>query len=163
MPYADPEQSRAYFRRVNQLPHRINRPRGPGRITSQAKKKASEYNRRWRLAHPERWKELSQRSQQRRRVDPIRYAKVLANHRAYVQKVQAECHRLKETTPCQDCSRLDFYYLMDFEHPTGRQPRSPGQARSLNELAKLLIGVEIVCVRCHRIRTHTRRATPPKT
>ena len=83
---------------------------------------------------------------------------------ARVRRKLAPRHELMEQLkrqPCKDCGRTDHSFLMDFDH---REPRNGDDAlvisrmayysmkRFLEEIAKC----DVVCVRCHRIRTWNR-------
>lgn len=126
-------------------------------------KKSSEYNRKWRERHPEQYKEISRKAHQKRYADPIKRQKVIDRHRAVHREVQRICTELKTITPCTDCGMLDKPYLMDFDHTEGTNNRSPANTRSVPELKRELKKVDIVCVRCHRIRTYERRQNVTKT
>ena len=77
------------------------------------------------------------------------------NQRDRIRRVLAA---LKEANPCCDCGRYDPHFLMDFDHRDGRGKedrtlaRFTSWRRALVELGK----VDIVCVRCHRIRENDR-------
>ena len=127
--------------------------------------KQAAYNRKWRNAHPIQWAAISKAAYLRRYADPVRYKQIMERHRQTERWVTQLCAWLKAGIPCQDCGQQDLANLMDFDHvASGPHPRSPGSARSIPELQRMLVDVEIVCVRCHRIRTERRRrATKTKT
>jgi len=152
MPYADPEKRKEYFRRYNQLPHRKNRSHG-----KPTKEKRREYNLRWKEKHPEKWMEHQRNSHIKRYADPIKYKKVIDYHRQIARNVREYCQELKERTSCFDCHKNDKYYLMDFDHREGTNNRSPMSCRSMPELKRELVKCDIVCVRCHRVRTYVRQ------
>lgn len=119
--------------------------------------KKSSYKKTWRQRHPEQWKALQQRSHKKRYAGPIRRAHVLETRKKYHTQVALECFRLKTNTPCFDCGKFDIAYLMDFDHLEETNNRSPQSCRNLPELRRELLKCNMVCVRCHRIRTHIRR------
>ena len=113
------------------------------------------YNYRWRAKNRERWLEISRRSQRRRYLkngDEIRAGRI-----AEMAAIREACIFLKETLGCYDCCQHDAAHLMDFDHVRGTNKRSPGAARTWNELWDELEKCDIVCVRCHRQRTWERR------
>ena len=125
--------------------------------------KASEYNKAWRERNPEKYKAINRNLHKKRYADPVKYKKLIDYHRTVQQEVRTICRELKATTPCKDCKSYDEYYLMDFDHLEGTNNRSPASCRSVPELRRELLKVDIVCVRCHRIRTHKRRQLNAKT
>lgn len=71
---------------------------------------------------------------------------------------RAVVNKIKEETPCADCGRTDPYYLMDFDHLANKEHdisrmSHMSMERVLREMAKC----EVVCCRCHRIRTYERQ------
>jgi 5-methylcytosine-specific restriction endonuclease McrA len=77
-----------------------------------------------------------------------------AKHR---QKITDEIKKIKSRTPCVDCGNCYPPEAMEFDHIvpvslTGDKPISG--VRSVKELYKELIKVEIRCANCHAIRTH---------
>ena len=126
--------------------------------------KQSAYNKKWREKHPDQWNAIQQKSYKKRYSDPVKRAKVLSYHRKQQQDVAIECFKLKTNTACKDCGKFDIAHLMDFDHIIKHpKNRAPQACRSLLELRRELIKCEIVCVRCHRIRTHIRRVSDKKT
>ena len=119
--------------------------------------KGSQYNKTWRTKHPEQYKQISKNSHKKRYADPVHYKSVIDYHRDIQEKVREICINLKSISPCKDCGVIDAPYLMDFDHLEGTNNRSPQSCRSIPELKRELDKVEIVCVRCHRIRTFNRR------
>ena len=77
------------------------------------------------------------------------------------KRLSAVLDALKANNPCHDCGVFDYPYLMDFDHTEkyedGYAIRSIYQCTSWRRLLKELYVVDIVCVRCHRIREHNRR------
>lgn len=73
------------------------------------------------------------------------------------RKIQDFCEELKRKTPCKDCGKHDEAFLMDFDHRETNKVRSPHAAGTWKTLQAELEKCDIVCVRCHRIRTHERR------
>ena len=63
MPYKDREEQLAYFKRVNSLPHRINRPRG-----TPTNKQRRKYAKTWRERYPEKYAESQRKSYLRRKA-----------------------------------------------------------------------------------------------
>lgn len=71
--------------------------------------------------------------------------------------------RASKEVPCSDCGRTFPYYQMEFDHRDGEKkcfniadvmgPCRVGKKRLLAEMAKC----DVVCVYCHRERTHQRR------
>ena len=67
-------------------------------------------------------------------------------------------NKLKEESPCKDCSKFYPSYVMDFDHVLDKLygianiVRAKSRKTLLEEIAKC----EIVCSNCHRIRTHNR-------
>lgn len=60
---------------------------------------------------------------------------------------------------CQDCGRVDHPYLMDFDHRPGEVKCfeiSDSGSRKNAMLQEELAKCDLVCVRCHRIRTWNR-------
>ena len=114
------------------------------------------YRARRKAADPEGWRRLNkERHRQRYSRDRI---ELCAKRRAEYQAQTELCNLIKGDTPCVDCGQSDLYYLMDFDHIGTKQRPSPYAARSWNELSRELALCEVVCVRCHRIRTYARKA-----
>ena len=63
---------------------------------------------------------------------------------------------LKKTTPCKDCGKYDEHYLMQFDHVGTKRGRVSSFAGCRKTMLDELVNCEIVCVRCHAIRTHVR-------
>lgn len=103
-------------------------------------KKHYDVAKRWRENHQDDYKRITKDYNKLRQVEVFGY-----------------CRDLKTKTPCKDCGRLDLYYLMDFDHREGKNNKSPYSCRSLVELNSELEKCDIVCTRCHRIRTFERR------
>ncbi len=79
----------------------------------------------------------------------------------YVEKKDAIIKKAKNGA-CLDCGRFDLYYLMDFDH------RDPSQKKfnigsgttsccTIQSLLEEIAKCDLLCVRCHRIRTHERK------
>ena len=82
-----------------------------------------------------------------------------------IKRANALIISLKDS-PCVDCNGRFHYSAMDFDHMPGftkvdtvSNMTSKGKSRRvlLEEIAKC----ELVCSNCHRVRTFTRRTTPP--
>lgn len=119
-----------------------------------SRERRNKYNRTWRQRHPEYFKAYEKKRYATRKPQ------ILASHRLISDAIRDYLRRLKQNTSCRDCNRYDAYYLMDFDHRDGRDStyRSPLTARSWPEMWRELTKCDIVCVRCHRIRTHVRQA-----
>jgi len=90
--------------------------------------------------------------------DPDKRAAFYAYRHCIITAIHELCKALKRCTPCADCKRRDLDYTMEFDHVTGtRQRPSPAAARSWLEFQREFNLCEIVCARCHRIRTWERR------
>jgi hypothetical protein len=70
---------------------------------------------------------------------------------------------LKKGQLCLDCGRTDIPFLMDYDHLDNKEfsisfawMNGYSKERILEEIAKC----ELVCCRCHRIRTHARFNAP---
>ncbi len=65
-----------------------------------------------------------------------------------------------KSRPCVDCGKKDHPFLMDFDHRLGElrlfQIGEKGPAVSLKRLEEELAKCDVVCCRCHRIRTYNR-------
>ena len=120
-------------------------------------KKATEYQRRYRAKYPEKYKARNKRLHKKRYNDPVQYKAMIDYHRRIQGDVRKACTRLKTETSCKDCGKYDEPFLMDFDHLEGTNNRSPQACRSIPEMQRELTKCDIVCVRCHRIRTHKRR------
>lgn len=86
-------------------------------------------------------------------------------HKIYkqVRNRKKELHEwvdsLKKDKPCKDCGRTDLPFLMDFDHLNNKKVaisaawmRGLSKEKILEEINKC----ELVCCRCHRIRTHSK-------
>jgi len=69
--------------------------------------------------------------------------------------------RKKKANPCEDCGKSYPYYVMDFDHVSGKKlanvsilvRRRVTLSRLLEEIRKC----EVVCANCHRERTFQRK------
>jgi hypothetical protein len=90
-----------------------------------------------------------------------------ANREMYIEKSKKRkivfreyIKKIKESTPCSDCSIQYPYYVMDFDH-IGNKIMTVSKLLNLGNLDALMREVtqcELVCSNCHRARTHTRLA-----
>ena len=62
---------------------------------------------------------------------------------------------LKED-PCTDCGVVDLHYVMEWDHCRGTKVRSVMSSRTWNQLDSELKKCDLLCARCHRIRTWNR-------
>ena len=115
--------------------------------------KQSEYNRRWRQRHPRQWQRIRQRAEANRDK-----RLVLTYHTVVQGMVWGFLKAVKEAYPCADCGRYDTYYTMEWDHTQTKQRPSPGACRNWPEMWRELELCDLVCCRCHRIRTWRRRA-----
>ena len=66
---------------------------------------------------------------------------------------------LKKEKPCKDCGKVDLPFLMDFDHIEKKEfsiSKSWMNGFSKEKILKEIKKCELVCCRCHRIRTHSR-------
>lgn len=77
--------------------------------------------------------------------------------RHYLRRVQVLA-KLK-ARPCMDCGRVDHFSLMDFDHRPRTKKGACVAKLMMNSFEKMLAEMDkcdLVCVRCHRIRTWNR-------
>src|SRR5881296_437572 len=125
----------------------VGRPRVSEEHRREMRRLASE---RWRLANPERWKELQRESDAKRDPEATRATqrRTQARRRLLVDELKS--------CPCSDCGVQHPPYVMQFDH---RDPAtkefSVGKlitlswGRILKEVAKC----DVVCANCHAERT----------
>jgi hypothetical protein len=81
--------------------------------------------------------------------------------KAYHEANKAAYIKIKESTPCTDCSKYYPHYIMEWDHVQGEKKfniaelavRGPTSSQLLEELAKC----ELVYANCHATRTFLRR------
>ena len=81
----------------------------------------------------------------------------IAKQKAYLAQYLRD---LKTKTPCVDCGINYPYYVMDFDHVRGQKHANVMELVSTLSKKKIdeeIAKCEIVCSKCHRIRTHVRR------
>lgn len=87
-----------------------------------------------------------------------RRAEISASNRTRRAEVQQRVRKVKEVTPCADCERSYPWYVMDFDHITGKKIANVAKLVSNGyswEVVKIEIDkCEVVCSNCHRERTH---------
>lgn len=71
----------------------------------------------------------------------------------------------KDNKPCSDCGNLFRYWMLDLDHVRGKKTANVNQIHmlALHRIKEELEKCDIVCVNCHRIRTHRRRTLQTKT
>lgn len=87
-------------------------------------------------------------------------AVVRKRNKKYLDATKAWIRELKESNPCLDCGISYPWYVMDFDHVTGKKSgniskmvaTSVAKEKLLEEISKC----ELVCANCHRERTFTR-------
>jgi hypothetical protein len=111
--------------------------------TPEKRKAHSEYNKKWRLAHPE------------------VYRRIRANRR---QRMKDHVRKQKDR-PCADCKKRYPYYVMDFDHrPNEEKSFEIGDrlatrvTSTYDALDAEIAKCDVVCANCHRIRTHQRQS-----
>jgi hypothetical protein len=69
---------------------------------------------------------------------------------------------IKHNVPCTDCKKIYPYWVMDFDHITGKKLFNISQYQSkthtLEMIKKEVSKCEVVCSNCHRERTYRRMA-----
>lgn len=66
---------------------------------------------------------------------------------------------IKESNPCTDCGKFDKHYLMEYDHIGEKYMGIAAMISANKSLAVILEEMgkcELVCVRCHKIRTYIR-------
>jgi hypothetical protein len=64
---------------------------------------------------------------------------------------------VRERTPCADCGQRFPWYVMEFDHPLGRNGAPLiGFIRYMSRLKAEIAKCEVVCGNCHNTRTHMR-------
>ena len=65
----------------------------------------------------------------------------------------------KDNKPCTDCGQIFRYWMFDFDHVRGDKTCNVGslQNMALQRIKDEIEKCDLVCVNCHRIRTHSRR------
>ena len=67
---------------------------------------------------------------------------------------------IKGNTPCTDCKESYPYWVMDFDHITGKKlfniSQYQNKTHTLEMIKKEVSKCEVVCSNCHRNRTHIR-------
>jgi ribosome-binding protein aMBF1 (putative translation factor) len=65
----------------------------------------------------------------------------------------------KDNKPCTDCGEIFRYWMLDFDHVHGDKTKNVSilQNRALKQIKEEIEKCELVCVNCHRIRTHNKR------
>jgi len=74
-----------------------------------------------------------------------------------VANLSNEIRKLKESVPCADCGKKYPYYVMDFDHITGKKIDNISSMINSGVSKKIKEEIEkceIVCANCHRERTH---------
>lgn len=109
----------------------------------------------WRKNNPERWKELTEKHKENRRLK-------LAEQREKYSAIQAERQReinmwlaeYLKSHPCVDCGETDILVL-EFDHcdPDDKLNSIAKLRRNLNKLKAEMAKCEVVCCNCHRRRT----------
>lgn len=84
--------------------------------------------------------------------------RVRASQQAYVHRFKAERDTLKNR-PCADCRKRYHPRLMDFDHRRAHTKRHTiGRMQgNLSAMRREIAKCDLVCVMCHRARTHARR------
>jgi hypothetical protein len=65
----------------------------------------------------------------------------------------------KDNRQCKDCGKTFRYWMLDFDHVSGSKTVNVSklQLLALHKIKEEIAKCELVCVNCHRIRTHERR------
>jgi len=123
-----------------------------GEIVSLGGKTTAAYQREWAHRNPDKLREYQRRYRAKNKETWQTWQRVL------ITSLSEYCAYLKETTPCLDCGEYDEHYVMEFDHLDGSQRVcSPSAAGGWGRMFREIAKCEIVCARCHRIRTWKRR------
>lgn len=89
--------------------------------------------------------------------------KYIERNKRYRDSIRAYVRKIKEETPCKDCSISYPYYVMDFDHLDNKEKTISFLAATgrIGVLKKEIEKCEVVCANCHRIRTHNRLINMP--
>ena len=122
-----------------------------------------QYRKQWREKNKEKCQAYNKISYAKKKLVPNWTAARKENRRAELKRINTEirtfCQTLKENTECMDCGKKDKHYLMEFDHREGTHKtgnRNPAQTWGWKPTVKELKKVDIVCIRCHKIRTWNR-------
>lgn len=66
---------------------------------------------------------------------------------------------VKESTPCTDCGKYYGYWIMDFDHVSGKSFNVSNHRKHTKRLETVKEEIEkcdVVCSNCHRDRTYSR-------
>jgi len=79
------------------------------------------------------------------------------------KEIEDFVNQLKNGKLCADCKQPHPYWRLDFDHSDGSGKKSTISRMKLSKLSRERIIEEIakcdlVCVRCHRLRTHTKQS-----
>lgn len=84
----------------------------------------------------------------------------LERNKRYRKELSQYVNKIKEETPCADCSNQYPYYVMDFDHVEGQKKVGIVsyfcKTGRVGAMKKEIQKCEVVCANCHRERTHRR-------
>lgn len=87
-------------------------------------------------------------------------AVVRKRNKKYLDATKEWIRELKESNPCIDCGISYPWYVMDFDHVTGKKSgnisKMVATAVAKEKLLEEISKCELVCANCHRERTFTR-------
>lgn len=85
--------------------------------------------------------------------------RALAHKKNLVSKIRENVQELKNTTPCADCGVSYPFYVMQFDHVTGKKLFNVADTSQWSSWKRVLLEIEkceIVCGNCHAERTYRR-------
>lgn len=127
-----------------------------------SQKEKNVYLREWKKRNPEKYKAswkryneahkdvINARNRQRAIERKDIYRKWYDEKRAIIKDLKS--------VPCSDCSRDYPWYVMDFDHVSGKKSGNVSRmlGRPLNVILDEISKCEVVCSNCHRERTFKR-------